>query len=586
MYKIIYKNILFSFLLAALIISALFIFNITAKNIFTTAESNSKVKYYFVDNFSCITEIESAKEFKNSVKEDQQVEITYELSYEPYENLFVDKIGINSSHDEVDAYIARFRAEAKKYYTKQNDLFLRSTEIEKTSNEFELTVSGYSPYIQVVCPDASTYIDNEDTLVNRLVENVSITSICVATSVDFESLSTVSNFAPDYQMSEALSDIGIANNNFTGKKVKVGIMEARGIVNSYDHSELKDVNIFTNGYGEFKTSVHALNVTRILCGSNGVANGIDAAYVYYSPNSSSFISAMNWFLDNGCCLVNASLGFEDFGGNYHFSSAFIDYNVRFNFITFVNSAGNTGNNANHFVTPPATGYNVICVGNTNSRSEVVITSSYGDGVDMNQLKPTLSAPGGNLIIGGENIGGGTSYSAPIVTGVIARLMQQRAELKSRPDLVGAILVASASNAANQNDEWDTYAGAGIVNYAKAQSAINNTADIYCKDSSVGNFIQSLQFRAPAGKYKITAYWLSNTLTKNASSPIIFKIHTNYDLILQDNFYHNLKTSETLNNIEFLVYNNSYERFLCAKVKQVEAKKTTEIDFGAVAWCCV
>lgn len=554
----------------------------TVKTVDTDIDLIPKIKYYFKSELDCLTETKSSVKFKESLETNKQIEITYELNYSPYEDERINRIDINSTHDQVDAYLEDYNVDAKNYYTALNELFLQNAGIKKDSEYYNVIVSEYSPYIQVVCEDISAYIDNEDILVNNLSVDKSLASISVGTSVEMETQATRSSDVSPYEMNRILSDIGINSQNYTGKKIKVGILEARGVAYSSSHTELNNVNISVNGEGEIKVDLHAVNVTRLLCGSSGVAPDIDAAYIYYAPYDNSFIPAMNWFLDNGCRLVNASLGLEKFAGEYFWVSSFIDYMARFNHVTFVNSAGNSGNLSNHYVTSPATGFNVITVGNTNYAFEVLNSSSYGSDSSYKQLKPTLSAPGTGIVIGGQYIGSGTSYSAPIVTGVIARLMQQRPELRSSPETVGAILIVSATPAANQSDGWDNVAGAGIVNYARAQSAINNTASLYSKSSWAGDV--RLSFRFSAGKVKVAAFWLANSKTNGNATTVLANVHTNYDLILQDNFYHNLRTSETLNNIEYIVYNNSYERFLCALLKQIEAKQTSDIDFGAVAWC--
>jgi len=133
-------------------------------------------------------------------------------------------------------------------------------------------------------------------------------------------------------------------------------------------------------------------------------------------------------------------------------------------VTVVKSAGNeagscrsqTGN-----VTSPGLAYNVITVGNFDDRntvdwatdgmhpcsSYVDPTSTHGD-----RQKPEVAAPGTNInstIISDPWVGctfaecSGTSFAAPMVTGVAALLMQRNSTLQIWPESVKAILMATA-----------------------------------------------------------------------------------------------------------------------------------------------
>ncbi len=104
----------------------------------------------------------------------------------------------------------------------------------------------------------------------------------------------------------------------------------------------------------------------------GVARGIGTVYVYHTGYASSFIPAMNWFIDNYCLVVNASMGWDTDAGKYTWVSAFMDFQVRYNRVIFVKSAGNGGDNSNHYVTPPGTGYNAITVANS-TKMHIFIT---------------------------------------------------------------------------------------------------------------------------------------------------------------------------------------------------------------------
>lgn len=93
---------------------------------------------------------------------------------------------------------------------------------------------------------------------------------------------------------------------------------------------------------------------------------------------------------------------------------------------------------------PATVHNVISVGSYNYRTETVSIFSGRGAVDnLNNLKPDLLAPGESVrVIGVGNrvhTVSGTSFSAPVVSGICALLMEWGIVLKNKPNLYGEVI---------------------------------------------------------------------------------------------------------------------------------------------------
>jgi hypothetical protein len=156
--------------------------------------------------------------------------------------------------------------------------------------------------------------------------------------------------------------------------------------------------------------------------------------------------------------------------------------------TIVVAAGNAGTTgcqpSNGYVGSPGLAYNVITVGNFDDRNTVgwsnppdvmAPCSSWKDPTSTHndREKPEVAAPGTNINstttgwpwTGG--VGSGTSYAAPMVTGVAALLMQRNTNLQSWPESVKAILMATALHNIEGVERLSEYDGAGGIDAARA-----------------------------------------------------------------------------------------------------------------------
>lgn len=285
---------------------------------------------------------------------------------------------------------------------------------------------------------------------------------------------------------------------------------------------------------------------------------------------------------------------------YPWLSAFIDFQVRYNRVIFVASAGNDGAKSNHYVNPPGTAYNAITVANSTKNAYIHNSSSYDAERDLNMNKPTLAAPGTGLYLNGKRLIGdkytdnanfGTSFAAPIVTGIIIKLLEEWPALQIFPEAVSAVLIVSATNANGQSDIWDKRAGAGIVNYQRARSVINNSTCrmLYNKNNSQDSIVLSSEnFTAKSGnKIRAVAIWSANSKTNAWGAAIQNNIHTNYDLIL--NFVGDkdvlMRQGSGRTNMEFFVYKISLlsQSNFRLDLKQKDRKIVNDDDYGAIAW---
>lgn len=136
----------------------------------------------------------------------------------------------------------------------------------------------------------------------------------------------------------------------------------------------------------------------------------------------------------------------------------------------VTSAGNDGNKSWKYINAPADADSILAVGAVNMDMKHSSFSSFGPSAD-GRIKPELCALGTSVkVVSGENIynSNGTSFSTPLVSGLVAGFWQAFPELNSFE--VMEILKSTASNSLAP----DTVVGYGVPNFIEA---FNKAADI-------------------------------------------------------------------------------------------------------------
>jgi subtilisin family serine protease len=193
----------------------------------------------------------------------------------------------------------------------------------------------------------------------------------------------------------------------------------------------------------------------------------------------NWLNAMEWADSVGVDIIHSSLGyslFDSLQGDYSYQ----DMDGRSTIITLAaeraakrgifitNSAGNSGNDPWFYITAPCDGKNVLCVGAVDSFKQVTNFSSRGPSAD-GRIKPDIVAMGGrNTIPNGEGIlrrGSGTSFSGPLVAGLVACLKGAHPD-KSNGQVFEAIL-RSSDNYTMPNNEY----GYGVPDALKADSIL-------------------------------------------------------------------------------------------------------------------
>jgi hypothetical protein len=160
-------------------------------------------------------------------------------------------------------------------------------------------------------------------------------------------------------------------------------------------------------------------------------------------------------------------------------------------VTVVAAAGNRGNlgcsqGEDGEVISPGLGYNVITVGafydnNTSTWSDDTMwrCSSWKNPISKagERQKPEVAAPGEGIISTSvaspwnNYTSNGTSLATAMVTGAVAQMMHRSSALKTNPEQVKAILMASAVHNIEGSSRFSDYDGAGGISVDRADDII-------------------------------------------------------------------------------------------------------------------
>ncbi|MFA6402024.1 MAG: S8 family serine peptidase [Salinivirgaceae bacterium] len=207
-----------------------------------------------------------------------------------------------------------------------------------------------------------------------------------------------------------------------------------------------------------------------------------------NTNSEFPIEEENWisaaeFADSaGVDIITSSLGyseFDDMSMNYTYQ----DMDGKTTRVTqgaekafskgllVVNSAGNSRNDPWFFLTAPSDGEHVLGIGAVDSLKHLAYFSSSGPSSD-GRVKPDVTAQGFETSLvysdGSVGKGSGTSFSCPLVAGMVACLWQSLPEL-SNQEILNLIRQTASSTSTPDNDF-----GYGIPDFAKAYSTGSNS----------------------------------------------------------------------------------------------------------------
>lgn len=261
------------------------------------------------------------------------------------------------------------------------------------------------------------------------------------------------------------------------------------IVASRDFVNNNDMNFDQSTHGMQVLALAGINYPDSMIGAAPKANFVLAR----TENTASethleelnWVNALEWADSIGVDIIHSSLGyslFDTLQGDYSYK----DMDGKSTIITIAaqlaaergifitNSAGNSGNKPWYYITAPCDGKDVLCVGAVDSFRQIASFSSRGPSSD-GRVKPDLCAMGRkNTIPNADGIlrtGSGTSFSGPIIAGMVACLMSKHTD-KSNQQIFDAIL-KSCHKYNNPDFEY----GYGIPDVLKADSILKNLTNL-------------------------------------------------------------------------------------------------------------
>ncbi len=257
---------------------------------------------------------------------------------------------------------------------------------------------------------------------------------------------------------EMLKGQVLHQNNFTGEGMQIAIIDAGfpNVDNFAAFQRIRDNNQILGGYDfvnrntNFYTGYyHGMSVLSTIAGyidNQFIGTAPDANfYLFISEDSvnetpleeSLWVEAAERADSLGVDVINTSLGYTTFDNpNYNHTyadmdgkTAFISRGAEIAFsrgMIVVNSAGNDGDKAWHYIGAPADAASVLSIGAVNASGVIAAFSSYGPTSD-GRIKPDVCAQGASVYVinaaGNIATSNGTSFSSPVLTGVITCLWQ-------------------------------------------------------------------------------------------------------------------------------------------------------------------
>jgi len=307
------------------------------------------------------------------------------------------------------------------------------------------------------------------------------------------------NYGTSGEQVQMLNGHLLHQQGYTGDGVTIAIMDAGfpGVNTTQPFAQLINNNLILGGHNFVANSTnfytggnHGTRVLSTIAGYTPgqlVGSAPDAFYYlfitedYLSENpveESYWVEAAERADSLGVDIISTSLGYFDYDNpayNYTYNdldgeTAFITRGANIAFtrgMFLVTSGGNEGATAQPYIGVPADAINTLTVGAVDATEQYAYFSSVGPSAD-GRIKPDVMAKGLAAVIadidGTITTGNGTSFSAPILAGVVACLWQ------AAPNKTNAELLQIVRESADRYNNPNAQYGYGIPDFSTALQA--------------------------------------------------------------------------------------------------------------------
>lgn len=337
---------------------------------------------------------------------------------------------------------------------------------------------------------ANTSLNTSDKVISSSKSNITSKSVALSNSA---------KIAVTYNYGNSGNQIGMLNGNllhqqnYTGSGKIIAILDGGfpGVNTVAPFQRLRDNNQILGGYDYvnrsdnfYTSSSHGTSVLSTMGGyveNELIGTAPDASYYLFITEDSNnenpveeslWVEAAERADSLGVDIINTSLGYFDFD-NSAYNHTYNDMNGKTNFITLgadiafsrgmmvVVSAGNSGSTSNPNIAAPADGVSVLTIGSVTGSRTRTGSSSIGPSFD-NRVKPDVMAQGAPAVVSNEygtvTTANGTSFSSPIIAGMVACLWQALPDKTNEE--IRQLIIASSDRFANP----DVLYGYGIPDF--------------------------------------------------------------------------------------------------------------------------
>jgi serine protease AprX len=366
----------------------------------------------------------------------------------------------------------------------------------QTSDPNVITAIEALPYVESVMKSPVTIIGTEidkPFFENELYDASAPTAGVLKESAFFD-------YGPSYSQISMLKGDQLHAMGYRGQGMIIAVLDA-GYDNAddlavfdslWDNNQILHTRDFVDGGAiTFNKHYHGTMVLSTMGGNYpgeivGTAPEADYILVRTEDGGSEYvIEEYNWvsgaeYVDSlGADVINTSLGYSDFDDPTQ-SHTYEEMDGNTTIITIgadiaasrgmavVNSAGNSGSSSWYYITAPADGDSVFTIGAVNWEGTPAGFSGNGPTYDGRD-KPNVTAQGEGAYFadtgGGFTYGNGTSFSSPIMAGMVACLWQ------ANPDMNNMELLSAIESSGSLASNPDNKMGFGIPDFMAAHNIL-------------------------------------------------------------------------------------------------------------------